>query len=240
VNPAAWLAQLARALAEERAWQYREHEAALRLPLADQIAAGVTIAPLRVDTAEAAGRSRWRVRLRAERPDVLHDGLEAGDRVDIVPIGSSQGVTGTHVGRDARVVEVLVDADEPPDEARPVRMTSRFDPTTFERFAQGLRDAERVDSPLRDVLLGSRPAGDADPDAPVPAGLDASQQAAARHALGAPDLALIHGPPGTGKTRTIVAILTETARRGELAWALADSNAAVDHLCVRAAPPISR
>ncbi|KCV67782.1 hypothetical protein H696_05723 [Fonticula alba] len=45
--------------------------------------------------------------------------------------------------------------------------------------------------------------------------LDASQQAAVRHALAAESVALIHGPPGTGKTTVVVEIIRQLVLRGE-------------------------
>ena len=60
--------------------------------------------------------------------------------------------------------------------------------------------------------------------------LDDSQAAAARRAMRAQHLALIHGPPGTGKTHTICAILSELCLEKGRPLGLADSNAAVDHL----------
>jgi ATP-dependent RNA/DNA helicase IGHMBP2 len=53
-------------------------------------------------------------------------------------------------------------------------------------------------------------------------------------ALSEPTLSAIHGPPGTGKTHVLGAILTVLVARGERPWALADSNAAVDHLALTA------
>ena len=43
-------------------------------------------------------------------------------------------------------------------------------------------------------------------DADLLEGLNADQQTAVLHALVAEDIAIIHGPPGTGKTTTLVAL----------------------------------
>ncbi len=52
---------------------------------------------------------------------------------------------------------------------------------------------------------------------PVNARLDGSQRAAVSHALAAKDVALIHGPPGTGKTTAVVELILQEAARGNKA-----------------------
>lgn len=88
---------------------------------------------------------------------------------------------------------------------------------------------------LRQVLLGER-APTFDPIAPYtplnPA-LNPSQQSAVQFALSAEDLAIIHGPPGTGKTTTVVELVRQAVARGEKVLACAPSNLGVDNLLER-------
>lgn len=63
--------------------------------------------------------------------------------------------------------------------------------------------------------------------------LNASQQAAVRFALGQPDLAVIHGPPGTGKTTTVVELIVQHVRAGRRVLVAAASNTAVDNVAER-------
>lgn len=89
---------------------------------------------------------------------------------------------------------------------------------------------------LRDLLLGDR-----EPTFrkelrladEIPARLNPSQHDAIRHALAANDLAIIHGPPGTGKTTTVVEVIRQLVARGERVLACAPSNTAVDNLLER-------
>lgn len=61
--------------------------------------------------------------------------------------------------------------------------------------------------------------------------LNPSQQAAVNKIMSANDLAIIHGPPGTGKTTTLVQAIKALARRdGERVLVVAPSNTAVDLL----------
>ncbi|MGL4460793.1 MAG: AAA domain-containing protein, partial [Planctomycetia bacterium] len=89
---------------------------------------------------------------------------------------------------------------------------------------------------LRRVLLGERPA---EFDAVVPRidwlnkDLNESQRDAVRLALAARDVALLHGPPGTGKTTTVVELIRQAVRRGESVLACAPSNLAVDNMLER-------
>lgn len=70
----------------------------------------------------------------------------------------------------------------------------------------------------------------------TPSDLNASQQAAVAKILAAEDLAIVHGPPGTGKTTTLVqAIHALVARDGGPILVVAPSNTAVDLLSDRLA-----
>ena len=63
--------------------------------------------------------------------------------------------------------------------------------------------------------------------------LNESQQNAIRFALSANDVGIIHGPPGTGKTTTVVELIRQAVRRGEKVLACAPSNLAVDNIFER-------
>ena len=60
--------------------------------------------------------------------------------------------------------------------------------------------------------------------------LNQEQELAASCALLADDLFCIHGPPGTGKTRTLVEVIRRSAQAGDTVLVCADSNQAVDNL----------
>jgi ATP-dependent RNA/DNA helicase IGHMBP2 len=67
------------------------------------------------------------------------------------------------------------------------------------------------------------------------ANLDDSQRDAVSFALDAAPVALIHGPPGTGKTTAIVELIRQATKRGERVLACAPSNVAVDNVVERLA-----
>ncbi|XP_072495490.1 DNA-binding protein SMUBP-2 isoform X2 [Notamacropus eugenii] len=65
--------------------------------------------------------------------------------------------------------------------------------------------------------------------------LDASQKEAVGFALTQKELAIIHGPPGTGKTTTVVEIVLQAVQQGLKVLCCAPSNIAVDNLVERLA-----
>jgi hypothetical protein len=113
------------------------------------------------------------------------------------------------------------------DEAARLRQQAALDRA---RLARGDRLAE-----LRAVLLGERePAFEPGPAyEPLDPALNESQRHAVRFALSAADVAILHGPPGTGKTTAVVELIRQAVRRGAKVLACAPSNLAVDNLLER-------
>lgn len=82
---------------------------------------------------------------------------------------------------------------------------------------------------LRDLFHGtSRPASLASVITPSIPWLNRSQQDAVGEVLRAKDVMVIHGPPGTGKTTTMVEAICEVLRREPQVMVCAQSNTAVD------------
>ena len=81
---------------------------------------------------------------------------------------------------------------------------------------------------LRDVLLGNLPAGFRDLLPMRFPWLNASQENAVNRVLAAREVAIVHGPPGTGKTTTLVEAVFETLHRENQVLVCAQSNTAVD------------
>ena len=85
---------------------------------------------------------------------------------------------------------------------------------------------------LREICMGEREAehGKLPKVLFFNTGLNEFQQEAVRRCLAADDLALVHGPPGTGKTTVLVEIIRQAVHRGERVLATAPSNIAVDNI----------
>lgn len=114
-----------------------------------------------------------------------------------------------------------------------------LNPVPFERRLAAVSSV-RATAEKRALVAGERPlqfsANRYDlPEAAVE--LDRHQHDALVWADGADDLALIHGPPGTGKTRTLTAVVLAAVRKGQTVLAAAHSNQAVDNLLAGESAP---
>lgn len=63
--------------------------------------------------------------------------------------------------------------------------------------------------------------------------LNPSQKAAIRFALAVPEIALIHGPPGTGKTHTLIELILQLVKQGKRLLVCGPSNISVDNIVER-------
>jgi superfamily I DNA and/or RNA helicase len=114
-----------------------------------------------------------------------------------------------------------------------------FDEMTYREMEaavkQIIKAADNRLATLRDVLLGYKTPAlrniPVDPEKVNPSGaLNASQQEAVHHIHASSDVAVIHGPPGTGKTTTLVEAIRQTVYVEKQVLVCAASNAAVDLL----------
>ncbi|MDE7349834.1 MAG: AAA family ATPase [Muribaculaceae bacterium] len=104
--------------------------------------------------------------------------------------------------------------------------------TMFEAIDRTIKAKGRL-AELRDLIYSRRKAGEF---TFAPLGfpyLNPAQQQAVNKVLCAKDVAVVHGPPGTGKTTTLVEAIAETLRREPQVLVCAQSNMAVDWICER-------
>ena len=97
-----------------------------------------------------------------------------------------------------------------------------------------VREARGRVAELRKVLLNARaPTFSGAVDVDCSPTLNTTQREAVQFALSAEDLAIIHGPPGTGKTTTVVEFVRQAVARDQKILACAPSNTAVDNMLER-------
>jgi hypothetical protein len=235
--------------AEERA---RFDDMRRQLSLAEREARGIALADVEaVDEAGLAGRALVAfgradgrplagarigigglVRVHLRRPSA-----PGGDRAEEA---EPQGV----VARRTRGRVSVAFDEPPPDWVTDGRVVLELEPSpvTWERLSSGLRRMRDTKEGKRwHAVLGGTPprfekrAPQAVQPVQLGAPLNTEQQQALDLADRALDLALVHGPPGTGKTTVLVEVIRRAAARGETVLAAAPSNLAVDNLVERLA-----
>ncbi len=110
-----------------------------------------------------------------------------------------------------------------------------FDETSYRAMFEALADVQQAKgnrlAELRDVLLStSKPEFRELYPVRFP-WLNTTQENAVNKVLCAKDVAIVHGPPGTGKTTTLVEAIYETLHREPQVMVCAQSNTAVDWIC---------
>ncbi|OWF38482.1 DNA-binding protein SMUBP-2-like [Mizuhopecten yessoensis] len=124
----------------------------------------------------------------------------------------------------------------------PYKLQKLANDVTYKRLKKALRELQSLPpcpvSQLVGVLFGEReltPPYITKEITFVNQNLDDSQREAVRFALSQPEVAVIHGPPGTGKTTTVVEAITQAVKLGNKVLTCAPSNIAVDNLVERLA-----
>ncbi len=236
--------RLARLLELEGAAEARQAaERARRLSPADAERSGTTLIDLVLvdEDSGLGGRRLWSLGKRTRVP-LPWTTLDVGSPVVLSGEAKRPGppLRGVVFRRDEATIGVaMADSEKDPGDHATWRLDLGDDQVAFQRQRSALERAAAArgdrTARLRDVLLGEQePAFFVESDDPsLDPGLNAAQQQAVQTALAARDVALIHGPPGTGKTTAVIELIRRAVRRGERVLACAPSNMAVDNLLLR-------
>jgi ATP-dependent RNA/DNA helicase IGHMBP2 len=240
-----WLDALARAWRGERI-AVRQRLALERSgrTLGERVALGIALAPLRIVDEQSAPGDRVRIQVAApDATDLDNLRLSPGDPIRLWAEHPDEpgAVRGVYERREDQTLWLMLDRGI--DEIdREYALDPEAPEVTFDRGDQAIARAHAALATsdlarIRDVAAGVRP-----PRPVAPArwtalddALDDRQRAAVDAALRSGDLALIHGPPGTGKTRALVEVVRQRVLRGERVLCAAPSNPAVDNLGLRLA-----
>ena len=107
-----------------------------------------------------------------------------------------------------------------------------FDETSYHAMFEALEDVIRAKNnrlaELRDTLLGTLSVHQRELYPVRFPWLNSTQEEAVNKVLCTKDVAIVHGPPGTGKTTTLVEAIYETLHRENQVLVCAQSNTAVD------------
>ena len=107
-----------------------------------------------------------------------------------------------------------------------------FDETSYRLMFEALKQVISAKNnrlaELRDIFHGTQPASTFSFQPVRFPWLNRTQEEAVNKVLHAKDVAIVHGPPGTGKTTTLVEAISETLHRENQVLVCAQSNMAVD------------
>ncbi|MCE9576599.1 MAG: AAA family ATPase [Deltaproteobacteria bacterium] len=186
---------------------------------------GLALAGLAVVDQQAVARERVRIALAV--PDAIDlDALRIGpgDPVTLATEAGGALTRGVFVRRDGQRVWLVLDGDRDGGLAEALELGTlvlegQAPEVTFDRGDGALaraRAARGETARLLEVLTAARAPHVAPPLAwtPLDSALDEAQRSAVDAALRASEVALVWGPPGTGKTRTLVEIVRQRVARG--------------------------
>lgn len=237
------LQRLARLLElESKAEAERVRERGRRLSGAEAEQTGDTLVDLVIADEDTGLGGRYLVQLmKRKRNPLPWTRLGVGSPVVLSPEkGNASGYRGVVFQREEAFVRVAL-AVMPDDEAdhETWRLDLSTDDIAVQRQQASLQRARLASgdrlAQLREILVGQKQPewGPEEDETPLDPGLNETQREAVRFALSARDVALIHGPPGTGKTTAVVELIRRAVHRGEKVLAAAPSNLAVDNIFER-------
>ena len=223
---------------EEDYFQYREQF--LRASIEERKKNGATWFPIQILTNEL-GYADY-VHLEIERNNCLdmpHQ-FSAGKNVTLFSNKQSDEVlelTGTIKQSNKNKMKLIMHTDELPDWCYDGKLgvNIQFDDNSYIEMQKALDEVigakhNRV-AELREIIEGNElPTFEKVDDAIVIPQLNFSQNRAVRHILSANDMAVVHGPPGTGKTTTIVQAIRLVLQTEKQVLVCAPTNTAVDLL----------
>jgi energy-coupling factor transporter ATP-binding protein EcfA2 len=201
--------------------------------VADRRTAGLCWYPISITGTEPARGDYINVEVeRRSHQDIAHQ-LQFGRPAVLFsnhnPLHRVEGII-AYQGTDR--LKITLFTEELPDWSRDGKLGIEllFDNNSYDEMQSALKQAAALkDSNLVEVLTGKKaPVFNSMPDM-ISDGLNAGQQSAVNKIIAAGELAIVHGPPGTGKTTTLVNAIKLMAAKEQI-LVVAPSNTAVDLL----------
>ena len=200
---------------------------------------GVCWQPLKiVDSGYGIGDYPFLIVERTKFLDTPHQ-FSSGKMVSVYLVNGDdeyESVHGTINWSEKNKMKIILNSDDFPDWTHKgsIGVNRLFDEKSYKEMDRTLdalldksnkRARELMDKSLgkSDLFFSKNPAFD------IPH-LNLSQNEAMNQVLNAQDISIIHGPPGTGKTTTIVETITQLAKKEKHILVCAPSNAATDLL----------
>jgi len=207
---------------------------------------GICWYPLQVkESGFGLGEYPYLVVERMRHRDVPHQ-FKPGSTVQLF----SDAITGEHPVAEAtihyvdnNVMKIILNGDDFPEwiDNGKLGIDLFYDERTFKEMKKAIEQVSHATqnrtAELREILLGEKKRSFTPlekPYHPAPH-INPSQEAAIQQILSAEDIAVIHGPPGTGKTTTLVEAIKVLSDMHRQVLVCAPSNAAVDLLAEKIA-----
>ena len=226
-------------LKKEREEDRKQYENKIRnRSLEDRKKEGVTWYPVVVDGSFLGTGEKWVLKMERTTDHDKRHFFQVGSSVSIFLNDQKKNLSASGIISKVseKYMTVVLNFDDPPDwidEGR-LGVDLLFDESTYDEMERTMRKLADVREgriqELISVLLGHtqprfhQSIGIRHPN------LNDSQNEALNLIKSARDLALVHGPPGTGKTTTLVEAIKDTVSEEKQVMVTAASNAAVDLL----------
>lgn len=235
-----YLEHLRKLLEIEKQEEYRQIGEYLKnTPLHLRVKSGFSWFPLLVkETGYGLGDYPFAVVERTQQLEVEHT-FQGGKQVRLFSAHNEVewNVHGTVHYTDKHQMKIYFIADELPDWFHDGKLgvDLLFDDRSYREMDAAIREAMGAKNNrlahLLNVCFGNQVGSQQKASTFLHPLLNASQQQAVQRVLNAEDLAIIHGPPGTGKTTTLVAAIAELCKTEKKpVLVTAPSNAATDHI----------
>lgn len=229
-------------LKKERIADREQYEQKIRnRSITDRRKDGATWYPVMVNQSRLGTGERWVMTVERTQETGRRHLFQVGASVSLFL--AEEKVTRSVNGVVSRMAEntmtIVLNRDDPPhwlDDGK-LGVDLLFDESTYDEMAKTLRRLIKLDKgrtlELIPFLLGQKQPTYRQLKSHQGFGLNASQNEAVTSVLGTNEIATIHGPPGTGKTTTLVEAICAVLQTENQVLVCAPSNAAVDLLVER-------
>ncbi|TPX62287.1 hypothetical protein PhCBS80983_g00513 [Powellomyces hirtus] len=260
-DPAAHLARMASLLALERAYEIDQTRTNIaHLAPTSLQKRGLCLLSMRVTATRTGLGGKVLAEFERDSSPLPPHSMRVGDVVGIIE-GSGKGAAKKKGGDDGepascegvltkleetRITIAFKDDNEGGLEGKVFRINKLANDISYARMSDALSALQthvetNTLSPLFQVLLEGREPSFRAPDDEdelqmFNENLNDSQKNAVVFAQRAQECALIHGPPGTGKTETIVEVIRQFVKKGMRVLVCGPSNISVDNIVERLAP----